>query len=97
MFLDANMSNEVEQKLKENFPNSKKSISKKHVTILILVTMTKTHEEHKNGFVIVFASNNASLFDVLSNHRLLLRIANKSQQIKKGRYLDFWPWYNYIC
>ena len=75
MFLDANMSNEVEQKLKENFPNPKKSISKKHVTILILVTMTKTHEEHKNGFVIVFVSNNASLFDVLSNHRLLLRIA----------------------
>ena len=47
MFLDANMSSEVEQKLKENFPNSikreifkvtsifkpKKSISKKHVLI----------------------------------------------------------------
>ncbi|CAH3187402.1 unnamed protein product [Porites lobata] len=32
MFLDANMSNEVEQKLKENFPNSKKSISKKHLS-----------------------------------------------------------------
>ena len=60
MFLDANMSSEVEQKLKENFPNSikreifkvtsifkpNKSISKKHVSISILVTMKKTHEEH---------------------------------------------------
>ena len=46
MFLDANMSNEVEQKLKENFPNFKKSISKKHVTILILVTMTKKHTKN---------------------------------------------------
>ena len=48
MFLDANMSNQVEQKLKDNFPNSikreifkvtsifkpNKSISKKHVRIL---------------------------------------------------------------
>ena len=60
MFLDSNMSSEVEQKLKDNFPNSikreifkvtsifkpNKSISKKYVSILIWVTMTKTHEEH---------------------------------------------------
>ena len=90
MFLDANMSNQVEQKLKDNFPNSikreifkvtsifkpNKSISKKHVIILILVTMTKTHTENtQNGFVIMFVSNNASLIDLLNNHRLLLRIA----------------------
>ena len=89
MFLDANMSNQVEQKLKDNFPNSikreifkvtsifkpNKSISKKYVSILILVTMTKNTKNTQNGFAIMFVSNNASLFDVLSNHRSLLRIA----------------------
>ena len=38
--------------------------------------MTKTHTENtQNGFVIMFVSNNASLIDLLNNHRLLLRIA----------------------
>ena len=62
MFLDANMSNEVEQKLKENFPISikreifkvtsifkpNKSISKKHVSILIFGDFDKnTLRTHK--------------------------------------------------